>query len=291
MQSCPLRTRPISRMNCEAHRCIAATCLPKPPLTLPSSAFGRRICCTSRGSRSLAFTGPVRITSYGSTPANIYCGVSTPAAVNASSWLVHVPNTTGRDREYSMKKRVRWPMLMRRRLLPMLPASYVCSDCLRTSPRSTRCRAHGGGSFTSTARTSTNSDWCLRSFAICCSIARHCVRTAGRCADFCILRMSEPRLPAILTSKLQGAVNVGSDRRISLAELIERIARLIGRPGLVRLGARAAAAEPPLLIPVTRRLCEEAAWRPRFDLDEGLADTINWWKARLAAASAGTAPE
>ena len=86
---------------------------------------------------------------------------------------------------------------------------------------------------------------------------------------------------AILAGSVQGAVNVGSDERITLAELIERIARKIGRPDLVRLGARTAAEEPPLLIPVTRRLLEETSWRPRFDLDEGLADTIDWWRARL----------
>jgi nucleoside-diphosphate-sugar epimerase len=96
---------------------------------------------------------------------------------------------------------------------------------------------------------------------------------------------------SILSSELQGAVNVGSDRRIALAELIERIAQKIGRPDLVRLGARAASAEPPLLIPETRRLRQETAWRPRFDLDGGLADTIRWWQAHLAAAvPAGTTP-
>jgi len=88
---------------------------------------------------------------------------------------------------------------------------------------------------------------------------------------------------AILAADVQGAVNVGSDERIAVAELIERIAQHIGRPELVRLGARAAAAEPPLLIPVIRRLREETDWRPRFNLDEGLADTIQWWRAQLAA--------
>jgi nucleoside-diphosphate-sugar epimerase len=87
---------------------------------------------------------------------------------------------------------------------------------------------------------------------------------------------------AIVAARVEGAVNVGSDERITLAELIERIAQKIGRPELVRLGARAAAAEPPLLIPVTRRLREETAWRARFALDEGLADTIRWWRAQLA---------
>jgi nucleoside-diphosphate-sugar epimerase len=90
---------------------------------------------------------------------------------------------------------------------------------------------------------------------------------------------------AVLAARVEGAVNVGSDERIALAELIERIAQQIGRPDLVRLGARAAAAEPPLLIPVTRRLREETAWRPRFALDQGLADTIRWWRAQPAASA------
>ena len=88
---------------------------------------------------------------------------------------------------------------------------------------------------------------------------------------------------AIVASRVEGAVNVGSDERITLADVIERIAAQIGRPDLVRLGARAAPAEPPLLIAVTRRLREETAWRPRFALDEGLADTIRWWRSQLAA--------
>ena len=72
-------------------------------------------------------------------------------------------------------------------------------------------------------------------------------------------------------------------RSITLAAVIERIAQQIGRPDLVRLGARAAAAEPPLLIPMTRRLCEETSWRPQFTLDEGLANTIGWWRAQPGA--------
>jgi len=88
---------------------------------------------------------------------------------------------------------------------------------------------------------------------------------------------------AMLDAQVEGPVNVGSDERIALAELIERIAAKTGRADLLRLGARAESAEPPLLIPATRRLREETAWRPRFTLDEGLSDAIDWWRSRLAA--------
>jgi nucleoside-diphosphate-sugar epimerase len=91
---------------------------------------------------------------------------------------------------------------------------------------------------------------------------------------------------ALVSAQVTGPVNVGSDQALSIAELIGRIADQIGRPELVRLGARAASAEAPLLVPVTRRLREETAWRPLFSLDEGLADVIAWWRAELARAAA-----
>jgi nucleoside-diphosphate-sugar epimerase len=87
---------------------------------------------------------------------------------------------------------------------------------------------------------------------------------------------------AVLDSELEGPVNIGSDERIALADLIDRIGVQIGRPELLRLGARPAPAqEPSILIPVIKRLRDEAGWRPRFTLDAGLRDTIAWWRNHL----------
>ncbi len=86
---------------------------------------------------------------------------------------------------------------------------------------------------------------------------------------------------AVLDGELEGPVNIGSDERIALADLVERIGRQIGRADLVRLGARPPSPEPPLLVPRIGRLRDEALWRPRFNLDEGLRDTIAWWRDRL----------
>ncbi len=91
---------------------------------------------------------------------------------------------------------------------------------------------------------------------------------------------------ALLNAPLQGPVNCGSDEPLALAELIERIAQKIGRPDLVRLGAREAPPEAPRIVAATRRLREGTAWRPRFSLDDGLADAIDWWRAELARATA-----
>lgn len=88
---------------------------------------------------------------------------------------------------------------------------------------------------------------------------------------------------ALLHSDAVGPVNIGSGDRTSIAELLGQIALQIGRPELLRLGARSAApAEPPLLVPEVGRLRHEVGWRPRFNLSDGIADTIAWWRRKLA---------
>jgi nucleoside-diphosphate-sugar epimerase len=88
---------------------------------------------------------------------------------------------------------------------------------------------------------------------------------------------------AVLDSRLEGPVNVGSGERISIAELIDRVARQIGRPDLVRLGARESPpGEPAVLVPDIDRLRNEVVFEPSYGLDEGLADTIAWWRTQGA---------
>ena len=87
---------------------------------------------------------------------------------------------------------------------------------------------------------------------------------------------------AVLDSELEGPVNIGSDERITVADLVRRIGRQIGRSEFLRIGARPASPqEPALLVPELRRLREEVRWQPAFTLDEGLRDAIAWWRSRL----------
>jgi len=84
---------------------------------------------------------------------------------------------------------------------------------------------------------------------------------------------------ALLDSAVEGPVNIGSGDRRSIAELVTEIGAQIGRPDLVRLGARSAPPdEPPLLVPDVTRLRSQVGWQPRFALSDGIADTIAWWR-------------
>jgi len=90
---------------------------------------------------------------------------------------------------------------------------------------------------------------------------------------------------ALLGADVEGAVNVGSGERITIAELLGRIAERIGRRDLIKLGARPMpASEPPLLVPDIGRLRAEVGFEPRWTLDAGLDDTIRWWRAALEGA-------
>jgi len=88
---------------------------------------------------------------------------------------------------------------------------------------------------------------------------------------------------ALLASGVEGPVNVGSDRCITIAGLVDMIAAQIGRADLVRRGANpSSAGEPAVLVADIRRLRDELGFRPRFDLESGLADTIAWWRKELS---------
>ena len=89
------------------------------------------------------------------------------------------------------------------------------------------------------------------------------------------------RLASVLDRRLEGPVNIGSDERIALADLIRLLPKRLGEPICVQLGARIAPAdEPPLLVPDAHRL-HEVPWRPAFTLHWGIADTIAWWRDQL----------
>jgi nucleoside-diphosphate-sugar epimerase len=64
-----------------------------------------------------------------------------------------------------------------------------------------------------------------------------------------------------------------------LRELIHRIAAKFNRNDLVELDAVPTSPdEPPLLVADVRRLHDEVGWAPKYDLDTGLDQTIDWWK-------------
>ena len=85
---------------------------------------------------------------------------------------------------------------------------------------------------------------------------------------------------ALLDSEVEGPVNIGSGEGVAVADVVRRIAAIVGRPDLVELGAlEPPPGEPPLLVADVGRLRDEVGWLPARSLADGLRDTVDWWRA------------
>ncbi|MFH0882216.1 MAG: NAD(P)-dependent oxidoreductase [bacterium] len=87
---------------------------------------------------------------------------------------------------------------------------------------------------------------------------------------------------AVLDSDLTGAVNVGSGVPVTVRQIVETIGRLTGRGELIELGAyQPRVDDPPMVVADNGRLREATGWLPQYDLESGLAETVEWWGRRL----------
>lgn len=87
----------------------------------------------------------------------------------------------------------------------------------------------------------------------------------------------------LLDSDVTGPVNIGSGKAIAVKDLILEIAQQIGATDLVQLGAHKTRANDPDIIEADiHRLQTSTNWSQQFDLQNGVADTIAWWRKELA---------
>jgi nucleoside-diphosphate-sugar epimerase len=106
--------------------------------------------------------------------------------------------------------------------------------------------------------------------------------------DFLHVQDAAAALVALLDSNIEGPVNIASGKAVSIAEVVQEIAKQLQRPHLVELGALPAPKnEPPLLLADVARLRDEVGWSPRCDLASGIAETIHWWKLQPQERRAG----
>ncbi len=97
--------------------------------------------------------------------------------------------------------------------------------------------------------------------------------------DFLYVQDVADAFVALLESHVRGPVNIASGEPVALQELIYMIAAKFNRDDLIQLGAVSTSPdEPPLLVADVRRLHDEVGWTPKYDLDTGLEQTIDWWK-------------
>jgi nucleoside-diphosphate-sugar epimerase len=92
---------------------------------------------------------------------------------------------------------------------------------------------------------------------------------------------------ALLDSDVAGPVNIASGVCRPVRDLVEQVAQLFGRPDLPRFGERPLAPdEPERLVADVTILHKRVGFSPRFGFEDGLADTVEWWKRQQNAVAA-----
>jgi len=85
-------------------------------------------------------------------------------------------------------------------------------------------------------------------------------------------------LVALLDSTVEGPVNIASGEAVAVREIISALGRLLGHEELLGFGALPKPpGEQPIVVADVDRLSNEVVWRPRFTLEAGLEDTVDWW--------------
>lgn len=88
-------------------------------------------------------------------------------------------------------------------------------------------------------------------------------------------------LVALLSSSVQGAVNIGSGEQVAIGDLLNKIGYYLGRPHLLEFDGSRSAGGPSAFWANTDRLKNEVGWTPRYDLNQGLEQTIEWWRRSM----------
>lgn len=87
---------------------------------------------------------------------------------------------------------------------------------------------------------------------------------------------------ALFASPGRGAYNIAAGNPTTIREIVEHLGRITGRADLLQIGVLPARAnDAPLVLGDGRRMLSDAGWKPRLDLETGLAATVDWWRAHL----------
>ena len=85
---------------------------------------------------------------------------------------------------------------------------------------------------------------------------------------------------ALLETNVEGVVNICSGKPYSIKDVATKIARQLKSEELLQFATTLQSNEPSILVGDNRRLKNEVNWVPLFDLDNGIAQTIEWWKTQ-----------
>ena len=95
---------------------------------------------------------------------------------------------------------------------------------------------------------------------------------------------------ALLECAVPGPVNIGSGTPLTVREVLDEIGQQLGQLDLIRFGARGSSPQPQRCWANTDRLAKEVGWMPRYSLELGIQQTIDWWKSSTGMRACNPAP-
>ena len=101
--------------------------------------------------------------------------------------------------------------------------------------------------------------------------------------DFLHVQDAASAFVALLDSSVVGEVNISSGEAYQLREIILAAANILNSSDLIQFGAiTPKAGDPTLVAGDNGRLSNEVGWSPFYKIEDGLLNTVNWWRAKLA---------
>lgn len=86
---------------------------------------------------------------------------------------------------------------------------------------------------------------------------------------------------ALLSSDVSAAVNICTGQAVTIRDVVSSVAEQMDSSHLLELGALPMRAnEPELLVGNSTRLNKEVGFTPKYSLESGLADAIEWWRSQ-----------
>ena len=97
--------------------------------------------------------------------------------------------------------------------------------------------------------------------------------------DFLHVADAADAFAALLASDVLGAVNVASGEPRTIMSVLKVVGDVVQRPDLLQIATlEASPNDPPFLVADIRRLRNEVAWRPTRTFEQGIAETVEWWR-------------
>ena len=107
------------------------------------------------------------------------------------------------------------------------------------------------------------------------------VSTCEKFQDYLHVADMARGIVALFESNISDAVNICSGKPVQLKTIVEKIAEFTDFKGQILWGAVPTYFEEPLVVGNNSRLKREVLFSPQYNLDDGLKQTINWWRQYL----------